>query len=37
MVSLYGSLAPTCDEHAEKRLEHEDAIDETEFFLGDGS
>jgi hypothetical protein len=35
VVTLYGGVAPVCDEHAEERLEHLDAIDNTAYFKGE--
>lgn len=35
VITLYGGVAPCCDEHAEERLEHPDAIDNTAYFKGE--
>lgn len=35
VITLYGGVAPVCDEHAEERLEHPDAIDNTAYFKGE--
>lgn len=35
VITMYGGVAPVCDEHAEERLEHPDAIDNTAYFKGE--
>jgi len=35
VITLYGGVAPLCDEHAELRLENPNAIDNTAYFKGE--
>jgi hypothetical protein len=35
VVCLYGGVAPVCDDHADERLDHPDAVDQTAYFKGE--
>ena len=34
VITMYGGVAPVCDQHAEERLEHPHAVDQTDWFKG---
>lgn len=35
VVTLFGGVAPVCDEHAEERLEEPGTVDQTAYFSGE--